>query len=107
MDPLLRRSGNGTTLPSSSGYKPVDPAYRHTIEIFREGSYLSKELRRLTGGMGRVVCAAAERAVKSDLNQQGFLFASSIVPANHFDYTAHSGAFRAMPFPDPALALHF
>jgi len=37
--------------------------------------------------MGRVVCAAAERAVKSDLNQQGFLFESSIVTVNHFDYT--------------------
>jgi len=45
--------------------------------------------------MGRVVCAAAERAVKSDLNQQGFLFESSIVTVNHFDYTANGGGFRA------------
>jgi len=41
-----------------------------------------------------VVCAAAERAVKSDLNQQGFLFESSIVTVNHFDYTANGGGFR-------------
>jgi hypothetical protein len=45
--------------------------------------------------MGRVVCAAAERALKSDLNQQGFLFESSIVTVNHFDYTANGGGFRA------------
>ncbi len=42
--------------------------------------------------MGPVVCAAAERAVKSDLNQQGFLFESSIVTVNHFDYTANGVA---------------
>jgi predicted nucleic acid-binding protein len=54
------------------------------------------QIRRLTGGMGRVVCAAAERALKSDLNQQGFLFESSIVTVNHFDYTANGVGCRAI-----------
>ena len=57
--------------------------------------------------MGRVVCAAAERAVKSDLNQQGLLFESSIVTVNHFDYTANGGGFRATQLRERSLAVGF
>jgi hypothetical protein len=87
----------------------IRPIGTQEREIFRQGSYLSKELRRLTGGMGRVVCAAAERALKlkSDLNQQGFLFESSIVTVNHFDYTANGGGFRTTQLRERSLAVGF
>ncbi len=74
---------------------------------FAKESCLSKELRRLTGGMGRIVSAAGKRALKSDLNQQGFLFESSIVTVNHFDYTANGGGFRATQLRERSLAVGF
>jgi len=42
-----------------------------------------------------MVCVAAERELKSGLNQQAFLFESSIVTVNHFDHTADGCRFRA------------